>query len=131
MNLKPRSSFTIHLQCEAQPQAAFRKPEPKSEIPPPAAAKSGPTEDQIVAEYRSLLPAALAMDKKPWHTRIEIIANADKIRPGEYKVNYRTYCLIEQGPDKGKDHACFEYDAVLDMGQIKTAVADMRRKLNK
>jgi hypothetical protein len=131
LNLKPRSSLNIHLQCEEKPQAVLKKPEPKLETPPPAVAKSGPTEDQILAEYRSLLPASLAMDKKPWHTKIEIIANAEKIKPDGYKVNYKTYCIIEQGPDKGKDYACFEYDSVLDMGQIRSAVADMKKRLNK
>lgn len=131
LNLKPRSSLNIHLQCAEEPRAALKKPEPKPEMPPPAVTKSGPTEDQIVAEYRSLLPASLAMDKKPWHTKIEIIANAEKVNPGGYKVNYKTYCIIEQGADKGKDYACFEYDAVLDLGQIRTAVADMKKRLNK
>jgi hypothetical protein len=131
LNLKPRSSLNIHLQCEEEAQSALKKPESKPETPPPAVTKSGPTEDQIVAEYRSLLPSSLALDKKPWHTKIEIIANAEKVPAGGYKVNYKTYCIIEQGPDKGKDHACFEYDAVLDPGQIRTAVADMKKRLNK
>jgi hypothetical protein len=81
-----------------------------------------------VAEYRSLLPAVLEKNKKPWHTRINLIANAVKQGTG-YRVNYQAYCLIEQGPDKGKDHMCFEYDNVLDLGGVKSAVADMRRQL--
>ena len=131
VNLKPRSLLNIHLQCAEEPQATLKKPEPKTKMPPPAVTKSVPTEDQIVAEYRSLLPASLALDKKPWHTKIEIIANAEKIKPDGFKVNYKTYCIIEQGPDKGKDYACFEYDSVLDMGQIRAAVADMKKRLNK
>lgn len=83
-----------------------------------------------MAEYRSLLPLVLAANKKPWHTRINLIANAVRQGTG-YRVNYQTYCLIEQGPDKGKDHMCFEYDNVLDLGGIKSAVADMRRQLGR
>jgi hypothetical protein len=131
LNLKPRSSLNILLRCEEKPQAVLKKPVPKPEMPSPAVTNSGPTDDQILAEYRSLLPASLAMDKKPWHTKIEIIANAEKIKPDGYKVNYKTYCIIEQGPDKGKDYACFEYESVLDMGQIRSAVADMKKRLNK
>ena len=88
------------------------------------------SDEQIVGEYRSLLPAVLEKNKKPWHTRINIVANAEKQGTG-YHVNYQTYCLIEQGPDQGKDHMCFEYDTVLDLGGIKSAVADMKRQLGR
>ena len=137
VNLKPRSSFNVRMQCAQEPQnpEARAGDEKKSEIntktPAPSFAKNEQTEDQIVAEYRSLLPASLAANKKPWHTRFEIISNAVKVKPGEYRVNYKTYCIIEQGPDKGKDHACFENDSVLNLGQIKSAVGEMRRRLGR
>ena len=107
------------------------KSEMKPRSPIPSVTRNEQTEDQIVAEYRSLLPASLAANKKPWHTRFEIIANAVKVTPGEYRVNYKTYCIIEQGPDKGKDHACFENDSVLNLGQIKAAVGEMRKRLGR
>jgi len=88
------------------------------------------SEDQIVAEYRSLLPAALEKNKKPWHTHIKINANAVK-QGNRYRVNYQAFCLIEQGPDKGKDYACSEFETVLDLDGIKAAVADMKRQLGK
>lgn len=96
----------------------------------PGPSSGGGSEDQIVAEYRSLLPAVLDKNKKPWHTRINLIANAVKQGNG-YRVNYQAYCLIEQGPDKGKDYMCSEFDTVLDLGGIKSAVADMRRQLGR
>ena len=96
----------------------------------PGPSAGGSTDERIVAEYRSLLPAVLEKNKKPWHTRINLIANA--VRQGNgYRVNYQAYCLVEQGPDKGKDYMCSEFDTVLDLGGIKSAVADMRRQLGR
>jgi hypothetical protein len=96
----------------------------------PGPSTSGGSDEQIVAEYRSLLPIVLEKNKKPWHTRINVIANA--VRQGNgYLVNYQAFCLIEQGPDKGKDHMCSEFETVLDLGGIKSAVADMRRQLGR
>lgn len=98
----------------------------------PAAGPSpeGGSDQQIVAEYRSLLPIVLEKNKKPWHTRINIVANA--VRQGSgYHVNYQAFCLIEEGPDKGKDYMCSEFETVLDLGGIKAAVADMRRQLGR
>lgn len=93
----------------------------------PGPATGGSSDEQIVAEYRSLLPAVLQKNMKPWHTRINLIVNAVKQGNG-YRVNYQTYCLIETGPDTGKDHMCSEFETVLDLGGIKSAVADMRRQ---
>ncbi|MGZ5437470.1 MAG: hypothetical protein ACXW3F_15555 [Pyrinomonadaceae bacterium] len=94
----------------------------------PGPSRSGGSDEQIVAEYRSLLPIVLEKNKKPWHTRINIIANAVKQGNG-YRVNYQAFCLIEQGADKGKDYMCSEFETVLDLGGIKSAVADMKRQL--
>jgi hypothetical protein len=96
----------------------------------PRPASGGGSEEQIVAEYRALLPLALQKNKKPWHTRINIIANA--VRQGNgYHVNYQAFCLIEQGADKGRDYMCSEFETVLDLGGIKSAVADMKRQLGR
>jgi hypothetical protein len=94
--------------------------------PPPVPAG----EDPAVAEYRSLLPAVLEAEKKPWHTRFEFLAIAVKTGAG-YRVAYKTYCLIDKGPNAGKDYSCYELDTVLDMGAVKTAVADMKRRLGR
>jgi hypothetical protein len=110
-------------------QADDRKEPPETKSLP--VDKTEQTEDELVAEYRSLLPAVLTIDKKPWQTKFEIVSNAVKIKPDEYKVNYKFYCIIEQGPDKGKDYPCSEYDAVLNSGQIKAAVLEMRIKVKK
>ena len=56
------------------------------------------------------------------------LANADK-QGDKYHVNYQTYCLIESGPDAGKDHMCFEFVTMLDLAGIKSAVANMKRQL--
>lgn len=96
----------------------------------PGPSPSGSSDEQIVAEYRSMLPIVLEKNKKPWHTRINIVANA--VRQGNgYHVNYQAFCLIEQGPDKGKDYMCSEFETVLDIGGIRSAVADMRRQLGR
>jgi len=96
----------------------------------PAPQPGGTNEEEAVAEYRSLLPAVLQAERKPWHTRFEFLANAVKTAAG-YRVAYKTYCLIEKGPDAGKDYACYELDTVLDVGAVKTAVADMKRRLGR
>jgi len=96
----------------------------------PAPQSSGTSEDQAVAEYRSLLPAVLQAERKAWHTRFEFLANAVKAGAG-YRVAYKTYCLIDKGPDTGKDYACFELDTVLDIGAVRSAVADMKRRLGR
>ena len=99
---------------------------------PPSERNGGPlsAEAQIVSEYRFLLPQLLQKNKKPWHTRINIVANAEK-QGDKYHVDYQTYCLIETGPDTGKDHMCSEFETMLDIGGIKAAVADMKRQLGK
>lgn len=96
----------------------------------PSPSSGGGSEEQIVAEYRALLPLVLEKNKKPWHTRINIIANAERQGNG-YRVNYQAFCLIEQGADKGKDYPCSEFETVLDPGGIKSAVADMKRQLGR
>ncbi len=96
----------------------------------PGPSPSGGSDEQIVAEYRSLLPIVLEKNKKPWHTRINVIANAQRQANG-YRVNYQAFCLIEQGSDKGKDYMCSEFETVLDLGGIKSAVADMKRQLGR
>lgn len=93
-------------------------------------AVSASSEEQIVGEYRSLLPQVLQKNKKPWHTRINIIANADK-QGSLYRVNYQTYCLIETGPDTGKDYMCFEFEKMFDLGGLKGAVAEMKQQLGR
>jgi hypothetical protein len=72
----------------------------------------------------------LEKNKKPWHTKIKIIANAVKQGSG-YHVNYQAFCLIEQGPDHGKDYPCSEFETVLDLNGIKSAVADMKKQLGR
>ena len=86
------------------------------------------SDEEIVAEYRSLLPQILQKDKKPWHTRFNIIANAEQ-QGDKYHINYQVFCVIETGPNAGKDSMCFEYETMLDIGGIKAAVADMKRRL--
>lgn len=124
-NIKPGETQGIPMVCGQPAVPASSTGRRGTQPGPPSGAGS---DEQVVAEYRSLLPRVLAANKKPWHTRINLIANAVRQGAG-YRVNYQTYCLIEQGPDKGKDHMCFEYDNVLDLGGVKSAVADMRRQL--
>jgi hypothetical protein len=120
-NLKPNETHRIIMDCTINAPTGRRETRP-------GPASGGNSEEQLVAEYRSLLPLALEKNKKPWHTRINIIANAVKQGSG-YHVNYQAFCLIEQGPDKNKDYMCSEFETVLDLGGIKSAVADMRRQL--
>lgn len=123
-NLKPNETHRIIMDCTPINAPTGRR---DTQPGPPS---SGASEGQIVAEYQSLLPAVLEKNKKPWHTRINLISNAVKQGNG-YRVNYQAYCLIEQGPDKGKDYMCSEFDTVLDLGGLKSAVADMRRQLGR
>ena len=123
-NLKPYEVHRIIMECP--PVTPPSTPRRITETPPTV----GDSEDQILSEYRALLPLVLEKNKKPWHTRINLIANAVKQGNG-YRVNYQAYCLIEQGPDKGKDHMCSEFDTLLDLGGIKAAVADMKRQLGR
>ena len=125
-NLQPYHQLRLIMDCPPQSSEADRRNTTQPATPRP----SGDSEEQLVAEYRRLLPLALEKNKKPWHTRINLIANAEKQAQG-YHVNYQTYCLIEQGPDKGKDYMCSEFETVMDLAAIKSAVADMRRQLGK
>lgn len=125
-NLKPYEVHRIIMECPA----VNPSPTPRRITEAPTKPATGVSEDQIVAEYRSLLPIVLEKNKKPWHTRVNLIANAVKQGNG-YRVNYQAYCIIEQGPDKGKDYMCSEFDTVLDLGGIKATVADMKRQLGR
>lgn len=96
----------------------------------PGPSSGSSSEDQIVGEDRSLLPIVLEKNKKPWHTRIKIIANWVR-RGNGYHLNFQAFCLIEQGPDKGKDYVCSEFETMLDLGDIKSAPADMGRQVGR
>jgi hypothetical protein len=123
-NIQPGETHGVPMVCtQATPPTGRRETQP-------GPASGGNSEDQFVAEYRSLLPIVLEKNKKPWHTRINLIANA--VRQGNgYHVNYQAYCLIETGPDTGRDHMCSEFDTVLDLGALRSAVADMKRQLGR
>ena len=88
-----------------------------------------PGEQNVVAEYRALLPRFLQANKKPWHTRIELVHNATSVGGDVYRVNWATWCLIEKGPQAGKDHLCFENDSTLTLGQIGQSVREMKASL--
>jgi hypothetical protein len=124
-NLKPNEIHRIIMDCPPVNSTGDRRT-----TQPATPSRSGSSEEQLVAEYRMLLPLALEKNKKPWHTRVNLVANAVKQGSG-YHVNYQAFCLIEQGPDKGKDYPCSEFETVLDLGGIKSAVADMKRQLGR
>jgi len=129
LGLDPEEPWRMRmLEVERDDEAAPPSEPMVRRAPAPEPAAS--SEEQIVSEYRTLLPAVMQAEKKPWHTRFEYIANAVKTGSG-YRVAYKTYCLIETGPDKGKDHPCYEFDSVLDLGAIRQAVADMKRRLGR
>lgn len=122
-NLKPGEMHRIPMVCtQVIPPTGRRNTEP-------GPTSGGSNEAQIVAEYRSLLPQSLQASKKPWHTRIDLIANATPMGDGRYRVAWKTYCLIEKGPDTGKDYPCFENDSAMNMGQISQALEEIKRKL--
>lgn len=125
-NLKPAETHRIIMECI--PAAA--SPTPRRITDAPTKPATPASEDQIVAEYRSLLPLVIEKNKKPWHTRVNLVANAVKQGNG-YRVNYQAFCLIEQGPDKGKDYMCSEFEKVLTLGDVRAAVADMKRELGR
>lgn len=138
-HLTPRDTRTIRVVC--QPTPIEQGPAERSKMIPglfgdrPAAPAKpgggqGDSDDQVAAEYRTLLPAVLQAERRPWHTRFDIKSNAVKTAGGYY-VNYHTYCVTEQGPDKGKDHKCFEFDGVLSPGQLRAAVADFKKRLGR
>lgn len=126
-NIKPGETHGVPMVCGRPAAPTTSTGRRDTDLGTPS---SGGSEEQLVAEYRSLLPLIIARNKKPWHTRINLIANAVKQGTG-YRVNYQAYCLIEQGPDKGKDYMCSEFETVLDLGGIKSAIADMRRQLGR
>jgi len=117
-------TINVHEAVREQPRPPAR-PTPRSDT-----RSAEPSDAQWVAAYQALLPAVLQAERKPWQTHIDMLANAVAQGRG-YHVNYKTFCVIENGPDKGKDYPCFEFDSVLDLGQIKTAVADFRRRLGR
>jgi hypothetical protein len=121
--IQPPISFRLVAQTEGG--ASSGPGSPRDDRP-----AAGSSDDAIAAEYRSLLPAVLQKEKKPWHTRFDIVANTVKTGAG-YRVAYKTYCKIENGPDVGKDYVCYEFDSVLDVSALKTAVADMKRRMER
>lgn len=137
-HLTPRETRTIRMVC--QPTPVEQEPAERSKTIPglfgdrPATPRPSGTQadgdDEVAAEYRTLLPAVLQAERRPWHTRFDIKSNAVKTAGGFY-VNYHTYCVTEQGPDKGKDHVCFEFDGVLTPGQLRAAVADFKKRLGR
>ena len=86
-------------------------------------------ETDMLAEYRALLPRFLQATKSPWHTHIDLVANATPMNGDRFRVNWKTYCLIERGPDAGKDYMCFERDDALNMGQITQSVREFKKTL--
>ncbi len=123
-NLRPNEMHRIIMDCPPVNSTGDRR----NPTQPTTTTPSGSSEEQLVAEYRRLLPLALEKNKKPWHTRINLLANAVKQGPG-YHVQYQAFCLIEQGPDQGKDYMCSDFETTLSLDGIRSAVTDMKRQL--
>lgn len=123
-NLRPNEMHRIIMDCPPVSSTGDRR----DPTPPTTPTPSGTSEEQLVAEYRRLLPLALEKNKKPWHTRINLLANAVKQSSG-YHVQYQAFCLIEQGPDKGKDYMCSDFETTLSLDGLRSAVNDMKRQL--
>lgn len=97
---------------------------------------SPPVEDEkahrqrILAEYRLLYPEFL-----PWFYnykgRIELIANAEEVGPDLYRVAYKLWQVVEEGPRKGEEYVAAYLDLNCTLEQLEADLALMKKKLGK
>ncbi|MGQ9623172.1 MAG: PKD domain-containing protein [Candidatus Caldatribacteriaceae bacterium] len=95
-----------------------------------------PVEDEearrqrILAEYRLLYPEYL-----PWFYnykgRIELVANAEEVGLNLYRVAYKLWQIIEEGPRKGEEYVAAYLDLNFTLEQLEADLALMKEKLGK
>jgi hypothetical protein len=107
--------------------------EPPVEETPPVTSTPAPTPDEekrrqdILAEYRALYPQSLRNFHK--FGRIEVIANAEEVGPDQYRVAYKLWQIIEDGPRKGEEYEAVSLDLIFNLGQLEADLAIMRKNL--
>lgn len=107
------------------------------ETPPPALSTPVPTlseearRQQILAEYRSIYPSYISWfyehDGVPG--RVEIIANAEEVGPDLYRLAYKFWQIIEDGPRKGEEYVAASLDLNFSLGELEAQLEDMKKKL--
>jgi hypothetical protein len=88
------------------------------------------TPEAILAAFRAVYPAYL----KWWHhepppPRIEILANAEPVGDGKYRLAYRLWRTVEDGPHKGEEYVSLDYEVVQTLEEIEALLKYMQEKL--
>ena len=109
------------------------EPTPIEETPPPITFTPVPTPDeeahrqQVLTEYRALYPQSLRAFHK--FGRVEVIANAEEVGPDLYRVAYKLWQIIEDGPRKGEEVEAVSLDLNFNLGQLEADLVIMKKNL--
>lgn len=119
---KPTSTTDVTLIEETPPQTLYTPaPTPDEEA----------HRQQVLAEYRSLYPRYVSWfyehDGVPG--RVEIIANAEEVGPDLYRVAYKFWQIIKDGPRKGEEYVGASFDLNFSLGELEASLENMKRKL--
>ncbi|WP_438313700.1 hypothetical protein ACP6EK_05150 [Candidatus Caldatribacterium sp. SIUC1] len=63
--------------------------------------------------------------------RIELIANAEEVGPDLYRVAYKLWQVVEEGPRKGEEYVAAYLDLHCTLEQLEADLALMKKKLGK
>jgi hypothetical protein len=93
------------------------------------ATRKSSTQDNSLAEYRSLYPAYL----QKFHEGQTVVlkANAVEIGNDTYHCAYEVYCLIKDGPRKGEKYKCVDFSRNFSLTQLKGMIPNMKKKLGR
>ncbi|MDI3530601.1 MAG: peptide/nickel transport system substrate-binding protein [Candidatus Atribacteria bacterium] len=88
------------------------------------------TPEEILAAFRAVYPAYLRW----WHhepplPRIELLANAEPVGDGKYRLAYRLWRVVEDGPHKGEEYVALDYEIAQTLEEIKDILKYMKEKL--
>ncbi|MCX7730663.1 MAG: hypothetical protein N2205_05560 [Candidatus Caldatribacterium sp.] len=109
------------------------RPTPGSED---TTATSTPGEEEeahdALTAFRSLYPEYLR-----WYyrstpsSRVEILANAEATGDGKYRLAYRLWQTIQDGPRKGEEVVAVSFEAIRTLGELESSLKSMRESLGK
>ena len=131
--ISPQTEIPEEIATISPEPTLMIEPTPIEETPPPSTFTPVPTPDeethrqQVLAEYRSIYPGYLSWFHK--NGRIELIANAEEVGPNQYRVAYKLWQIIEDGPRKGEEYEAVSLDLNFNLGQLEADLAIMKKNL--
>ncbi len=119
---KPTSTTDVTLIEETPPQTLY--------TPAPAPDEEA-RRQQVLAEYRSLYPRYVSWfyehDGVPG--RVEIIANAEEVGPDLYRVAYKFWQIVKDGPRKGEEYVGASLDLNFSLKEIESDLRIIKKNL--